>query len=212
MFNRSGVGSKLRADHPQRGVKIACRFTYEAVEGGAGALSRLIAEPQGFRVVAREALQIMHFKPDTIERAATEGIDVLEQHADARCVAGCYRCLLSYFNQPDHETIKRRHPEALNFLARLLRTTATDPEPQAGGPTPYDGCPPCDAEPLVVDGFVVPHIWRSARVAAVEEGEGLQQLAAKLAAKGVTLRILPTEPSARAAAIAELKTLFGRSA
>jgi len=27
MFSAQGVGSKLRADYPQTGVKIACRFT-----------------------------------------------------------------------------------------------------------------------------------------------------------------------------------------
>ncbi|WP_244536106.1 hypothetical protein, partial [Hyphomicrobium sp. NDB2Meth4] len=27
MFSAQGVGSKLRADYPQQGVKIACRFT-----------------------------------------------------------------------------------------------------------------------------------------------------------------------------------------
>ena len=26
---------------------------------------------------------------------------------DAHCVKGCYRCLLSYYNQPDHELIDR---------------------------------------------------------------------------------------------------------
>jgi hypothetical protein len=30
MFSAQGVGSKLRADYPQQGVKIACRFTVVA--------------------------------------------------------------------------------------------------------------------------------------------------------------------------------------
>jgi hypothetical protein len=66
---------------------------------------------------------------------------------DARCVAGCYRCLLSYYNQPDHELIDRRNELALELLIRLAhgrsRLTAED------GRTAElaDGCPPPDPPP-----------------------------------------------------------------
>ena len=60
------------------------------------------------------------------------------------CVKGCYRCLLTYFNQPEHEKIDRHHPEALDFLCRLAAATvhakaspppAIDPQTTEGDPT-----------------------------------------------------------------------------
>jgi hypothetical protein len=41
---------------------------------------------------------------------------------DTRCVAGCYRCLLSYYNQPEHEIIDRRNEEALDILIALAKS------------------------------------------------------------------------------------------
>src|SRR5690606_38175487 len=35
------------------------------------------------------------------------------------CEAGCYQCLLSYFNQPDHDNINRRNEDALSLLVAL---------------------------------------------------------------------------------------------
>ena len=37
---------------------------------------------------------------------------MLTDDPDARCVEGCYRCLLSYYNQPDHELIDRTDRDA----------------------------------------------------------------------------------------------------
>jgi len=44
---------------------------YEAAEGGAGVLRRLLKDPLAFPLVAREALRICHFNPDTGEDEAT---------------------------------------------------------------------------------------------------------------------------------------------
>ena len=41
------------------------------------------------------------------------------QDTDKNCEAGCYRCILSYFNQPDHDNIDRRDRDALEWLAQL---------------------------------------------------------------------------------------------
>ena len=41
---------------------------------------------------------------------------------DAHCVKGCYRCLLSYFNQPDHEQIDRTDGAVRRLLLRLARS------------------------------------------------------------------------------------------
>ena len=42
-------------------------------------------------------------------------------NADPECEAGCYRCLLSYNNQREHERIDRRLPELKQFLLDLAR-------------------------------------------------------------------------------------------
>ncbi len=75
---------------------------YEASEGGAGALRRLVDERELFAEVARKALEICHFDPDTGEdkRRAPQ--------AREDCEAGCYDCLLSYSNQRDHDLIDRQ--------------------------------------------------------------------------------------------------------
>lgn len=99
---------------------------YEAAEGGAGVLTRLASEPESLAIVANKALEIMHFqKPDkeqwdASKLVATEKKDDL---GNSICEAGCYQCLLSYFNQPDHENINRRNQEALELLVALANSS-----------------------------------------------------------------------------------------
>ncbi|HEX2914075.1 MAG TPA: helicase-related protein, partial [Chloroflexia bacterium] len=71
---------------------------WEAAEGGVGVLTRLVEEPEALAKVAREALEICHFDPETGEDLADESND---------CGQACYRCLLSYSNQQDHARLKR---------------------------------------------------------------------------------------------------------
>jgi len=87
---------------------------YEAAEGGAGVLRQLVDDPAALQQVAREALRICHFDPDT-------GAD-LRRAARARedCEAACYDCLLSYGNQREHPILDRQ--EIRDILAML--TTA----------------------------------------------------------------------------------------
>ena len=94
---------------------------YEATEGGAGVLSRLVSEPTTLARVARAALRVMHLELGT-DASAIPDADALTDVADTKCVAGCYRCLLSYFNQPDHELVDRRDLAARKILVRLART------------------------------------------------------------------------------------------
>ncbi|NJK31749.1 MAG: DUF1998 domain-containing protein [Deltaproteobacteria bacterium] len=85
---------------------------YEAAEGGAGVLRRLVEDEQAIARVAARALALCHFDPETgddRERVASER---------ERCEAACYDCLLSYFNQPDHRIINR-----FDIRALLLRWT-----------------------------------------------------------------------------------------
>jgi len=74
---------------------------YEAAEGGAGVLRRLLDNAEEFAQVARKALELCHFDPDTL--------DDLDKHprATERCEAACYDCLMSYRNQSDHLFLDR---------------------------------------------------------------------------------------------------------
>ncbi len=70
---------------------------WEAAEGGVGVLTRLVEEPGKLAEVARAALAICHFDPET-------GADLV---APEECARACYHCLLSYANQPDHGKLDR---------------------------------------------------------------------------------------------------------
>ena len=81
---------------------------YEASEGGAGVLRQLAEDPAVLPALARRALEICHFDPDT-----------LEDNGAQTCGKACYECLLDYGNQPDHKDLDR-------YLIRdlLVRTVA----------------------------------------------------------------------------------------
>jgi hypothetical protein len=82
---------------------------YEASEGGAGVLRQLVEDPKVVPALARRALEICHFDPDTL--------------ADTRaktCGKACYECVLDYFNQPDHQILDRYLVR--DILAELARS------------------------------------------------------------------------------------------
>ncbi|MCR5622649.1 MAG: DEAD/DEAH box helicase [Treponema sp.] len=101
----------------------SCRslMFYEASEGGAGVLTRLVHDKDALPHVARAALRIMHYEWNEGEPLTVEGLSDLEEGKaeGSRCVAGCYRCLLSYYNQPLHEKIDRRNTLVLKVLISL---------------------------------------------------------------------------------------------
>jgi ATP-dependent helicase YprA (DUF1998 family)/very-short-patch-repair endonuclease len=74
---------------------------YEAAEGGAGVLRRLVEDPAALPAVARRGLDLCHFDPDTLTD--------LRRAPRARedCEAACYDCLMSYSNQLDHDFLDR---------------------------------------------------------------------------------------------------------
>ncbi|MBU1661292.1 MAG: DUF1998 domain-containing protein, partial [Chloroflexi bacterium] len=75
---------------------------YESAEGGAGVLRRLVYDSHAFAAVARQALSLCHFDPDTgddLHRA---------ERAQEDCEAACYDCLMSYYNQLDHLKLDRQ--------------------------------------------------------------------------------------------------------
>ena len=73
----------------------------ESAEGGAGALRRLVDDPEALALAARTALEIMHFDPVTGEDLSRD------EEGRERCVLACYECLLSYANQNAHGMINR---------------------------------------------------------------------------------------------------------
>ena len=105
---------------------------YEAAEGGAGVLTRLAGEPDSLAQAAANALKLMHFQapsgPWHLDQL--EALEIKGAHGQRPCEAGCYQCLLSYFNQPDHVHINRRDPEALRLLVALANAQVV--EVQAG--------------------------------------------------------------------------------
>lgn len=113
-------------------------FFYEAAEGGAGVLSRLAVEPALLAEVAAKALEIMHYQPSDDGAWALPPAEVSGAEGHGVCEAGCYQCLLSYFNQPDHELIDRRDEAALKTLVSLTHATVKRCTPgmrEASGPS-----------------------------------------------------------------------------
>jgi Lhr-like helicase len=109
------LGEPLPARDNRRSI-----LAYEATEGGAGVLNRLVEDAHALSKVAREALSLMHF--DKVDDAIAAGdASLLVDRDSGACVRGCYRCLLSYFNQPDHELIDRASAEAKQMLIDLAR-------------------------------------------------------------------------------------------
>ena len=95
---------------------------WEAAEGGTGVAEALLNEPWALGRVARRALAICHFDPDTGQQDAA--------HNAADCVAACYQCLMSYGNQREHELIDRH--SVRDYLYGL---TCAETRPDAAGRT-----------------------------------------------------------------------------
>lgn len=122
---------------------------YEASEGGAGVLSELLNNPASIGSIARRALAIMHYTwdgagDDPSKGASPKSVDALqdteaEKPKTARCVRGCYRCLLSYFNQPQHSTIDRTDEDALKILVELASASMNKVETEAEKAVQEDG-------------------------------------------------------------------------
>ncbi|WP_163850513.1 DEAD/DEAH box helicase [Pseudooceanicola aestuarii] len=160
---------------PDRDARNGLLF-YEASEGGAGVLSR-ISRQEDLQAVVRASLEIMH-----LEETDGEWRD----RDDAPCVEGCYRCILTYFNQPDHELIDRRRSEVRRLLADLLSAKVevvapiekTSPvrTPASEGPWANAarrwGIVPPDVDPIARGGKVAQASW-SKFYTAVTEDAGL---------------------------------------
>ena len=115
---------------PDRDHRATILF-YEASEGGAGVLTRIASDPGAVSRIARRALEVCHY---TSKSAEWRGLKDLV-NGEKGCEAGCYRCLLGYYNQPDHPLIDRQDPEMLDLLCRLTRGSRRSLSIPAAGDT-----------------------------------------------------------------------------
>lgn len=119
---------ELAAERIGEGAQRRLLF-WEAAEGGAGVLARLVDDPTALARVAAAALRLCHADPERGAELADEAKD---------CGRACYRCLLSYTNQPDHPLLDRRA-----VLAPLLALAGArlTPPPRSGQGAPRDEPP-----------------------------------------------------------------------
>jgi ATP-dependent helicase YprA (DUF1998 family)/very-short-patch-repair endonuclease len=118
--------SELAAEPlPDRETRRAI-LLYEAAEGGAGVLRRVVDDPRTLPRIARAALELCHFHPDTgedLRRVPT---------AKENCEAACYDCLMSYANQMDHQLLDRQLiRDLLIDLSVCNVETSPTPRPRA---------------------------------------------------------------------------------
>ena len=190
------LGEPLPARDNRRAI-----LAYEATEGGAGVLTRLIDDGKAINEVAKTALALMHF--ENVDAAIAAGdADLLQEKKDGSCVRGCYRCLLSYFNQPDHELIDRSSPEVAQFLIDLARgTISLAAKPTAGTvASPWleafsaAGIPQVDTMPASFGGREFEFVWRAFAVAATT-ADLTAEAEADAMNKGWVVFGLPSAPS-----------------
>jgi Lhr-like helicase len=158
-------GEMLTEPVPSRDARKAI-LAFEATEGGAGVLSRLVAEPKCLGEVAKAALVLMHYEGVDAAIASGNPANLIDD-AEAKCVKGCYRCLLSYYNQPDHEFIDRTDSDVLEVLIRLARgevlpSKANDAELEDWSKRLASWkLPAPDSKPLEIGDKTFPLVWRS---------------------------------------------------
>lgn len=94
--------NELAAEPLPRSDDRRVLLLYESAEGGAGVLKRIVDDPRALGNIARTALEICHFDPDTGEDRGRA------PRAREDCEAACYDCLMTYFNQRDHRLLDRK--------------------------------------------------------------------------------------------------------
>ncbi len=165
-------GQELASERIGTGAQRRLLF-WEAAEGGAGVLARLVDDPDALARVAVAALDICHLDPE-------RGVERPDEAQD--CGRACYRCLLAYSNQPDHPLLDRRTVYAMLLPLRRARvalspTRASMPHPSghiaASPDSPMSGsladrvlaalrvagCPPAALRPQLADSALRPELY-----------------------------------------------------
>lgn len=169
---------------------------YEATEGGAGVLKRLVTEPDRIGQLATRALQLMHYREPLNADPLTS--------ADDACVAGCYRCLLSYTNQLDHERIDRQDPEVVAFLQRLKHAAPLAAADEGTSDNPWLAALAGWSLPLpegrLIAGVRHPLYWRNHALLACPGGvaDGMAEACGDL---GIEVVALPDDPPSEVPAV-----------
>ncbi len=193
-------GETLTEPVPTRDKRRAI-LAFEATEGGAGVLGRLTSEPRALSRVARAALELMHYRD--IEKAIAAGDpSLLVPDHEADCVKACYRCLLSYYNQPDQELIDRTDPAVLQILLRLARSDVVPTQPSGGESSENSwvsafkkwNLPAPHGEALTLKNRKIRFVWPNHRVAA-DIGPFPDEITGAADALGFAIIGLPKEPT-----------------
>lgn len=218
-------GEILAEPMPSRDIRTGF-LLYEAAEGGAGVLTRLVSDPDSLAKVATEALKIMHFSIDV--NSLPEGIEELaDDGAHTNCVAGCYKCLMSYFNQTDHEFLDRRDDLAKSVLLNLAKSVTRNLviESTSSVAVPFSttidsawlnaavkyGISTPDKTPLNLEGQIIQVVWRSHYVVALFEALSGEKLKS-LENKGFTIVMFNQDQSTWDLSFKELHRALGVSA
>ena len=143
----------------------------------------------------------MHF--ENIDKAISEGDAGLlrDNKEDSPCVRGCYRCLLSYFNQQDHEHIHRDSLEVKQLLIDLAcgevvpEAQAKDENAASPWPIAFKNAelPSADAKPACFSGVEAEYAWWNHYVAATVK-QVTDAMAEDASSKGWELVALPQSP------------------
>lgn len=219
------VVEALPATHDRRALLF-----FEAAEGGAGVLNRLATDPNQLAQVARSALQMMHYELPQSAFMVTDLIDTAGAQAGKKahqCEAGCYQCLLSYYNQPDHEIIDRRNVAAIGFLSSLANAvveplhlaTAASLKTHSGKPSPVTvwlaeleqlGLRKPDQTELPVNGgeSVADAAYHSAR-ALIFFSPPTESTIAYAQDRGFTIIVFPPDPAAWTDIFTSHPAIFG---
>lgn len=180
------TGELLGEPLPTRANRNAI-LLYEASEGGAGVLKRLMEGHERWHELGSRALDLMHFDRDES--------GLLIERTDS-CKAGCYRCLLSYYNQPDHELIERRDPAVQGMLGALFKCDTVG-RGAGNGADPWVTALQGWAAPMpvaeTIDGVRYPLCWPDRGVMAVT-GPAPDSIAERCADIGRDLVELPAMP------------------
>jgi Domain of unknown function (DUF1998) len=193
-------GETLTEPVPTRDKRRAI-LAFEATEGGAGVLGRLTSEPRALSRVARAALELMHYRDIEKAIAASDPSQLVPDH-EADCVKACYRCLLSYYNQPDQELIDRTDPAVLQILLRLARSDVvpTQPSGDESSENPWLSVfkkwslPAPHREGLTLKNRKIRFVWPNHRVAA-DIGPFPDEITGAADALGFAIICLPKEPT-----------------